>query len=113
MQKYRKDNYDKIHKQDEIWRKNNKDKIAKSDKKYQSKPCFDPIRHNKCTLTALQKRISRNKEEYKNIIATDYIIRNSFYEFYYDFILKIKQIFIIIFKTIHNYLFRQKVPTVI
>ena len=71
---YRKNNKDKIKKKNKEYRENNKEKISNFFKLKNSQQCYDPKKENFCTLGALRSRKNRNKELYKDVIPSAYII---------------------------------------
>ena len=70
--KYYNNNKEERLKVNKIYRESHSDEI----KNYRNQCCYDFIKENYCTLSALSNRKSRNKELYKNIIPSDWIINN-------------------------------------
>lgn len=68
-----KDKYKEINKR---YAEIHKEEIIEYKRKYNSQLCFDPIKHDKCTFSALYSRIIRNKTLYKDIIPKDCIIKD-------------------------------------
>ena len=61
-----------------IWQEeyNKSEKGKRRAKKYNSKPCYDPIEKDFPNLGTLRGRKSRNKEKYKNINLKDCVLKN-------------------------------------
>jgi len=68
-------NKEKILKQSLEYRNKNREKINKKKKEWCNQQCYDPIKKDYCTLNALRARKYYNKELYKCIIPSKYIIK--------------------------------------
>lgn len=60
---------------DKKYREENKEEISRKKREYDNQTCLDPIKEKPCTLSALRYRIRSHPDLYKNIIATDCIIK--------------------------------------
>lgn len=78
--KQQKDYYEKHKDGLNAWMRNyyleNKDKYLEYGKFWDSQICEDPIKGEICSYVALKSRKYRNKEEYKNVILKDCIIKD-------------------------------------
>lgn len=62
---------------DKKYREENKEEISRKKRAYDNQICLDPIKEKPCTLSALRYRIRLHSDLYKNIIATDCIIKEN------------------------------------
>ena len=60
-----------------IYWEENRDEFLRKKRVYDSQICLDPIKEKPCTLSALRYRIHSHPDLYKNIIATDCIIKEN------------------------------------
>lgn len=68
-----KENREEHRIKDQEYRHTHKDKIFERN----NRPCRDPIREDEiCTWNSLKKRKSRNKEEYKNVVISDCLVKD-------------------------------------
>ena len=69
-----------ISKQSKEWENNHKEERKIYKAKQSKRPCYDPIKHNICSYTALNQRKQYHEEEYKDINLKDCVIPNELIE---------------------------------
>ena len=72
---YRKRTIDRAKQRDKLRYENNKEKILEQNREHRKIPCFDPIRQDNCTYSALYQRKRKNVELYKDVNLLDCIIK--------------------------------------
>lgn len=73
---YRKENKEKLVKQNKEYREKNKNHVLGYHRNYSSQQCYDPIKNELCTYSALKHRKQRNKVLYKDVILSKFIIKH-------------------------------------
>lgn len=74
--RYRELHEDDVKKKRKIYNEIHREERNRKGKEYRHQPCYDPIKNDFCTYTALRARKKRNKEKYKNVIPKDCIIKD-------------------------------------
>ena len=73
--KYNEEHKDELTEYYKKWEENNKEKRKEQHKIYDAQKCIDPIEGDECTYGVLRTRKYRNKEKYKDIVPSEYIIK--------------------------------------